>query len=125
MKKMVATKSMVYRTRRLRAGDEFDASGRDARILAAIGKARVSDLAWCPPPRAITAPAVKTPRAPAVATDPDPSPVEQPAAAEDLDMLTNAELRLLADREGVDVSACRLKSALIAAIRSARDGNDD
>ena len=37
--KMKALKAMTYATRRLRAGDEFEASRRDARILAAIGRA--------------------------------------------------------------------------------------
>lgn len=37
--KMQAVKAMTYGTRRLVAGDVFDASARDARILTAIGKA--------------------------------------------------------------------------------------
>jgi len=38
-KSMTANKAMRYGTRRLRAGDPFEASSRDARVLAAIGKA--------------------------------------------------------------------------------------
>jgi len=38
-KSMTANKAMRYGTRRLRAGDLFEASSRDARILSAIGKA--------------------------------------------------------------------------------------
>ncbi|WP_246504706.1 hypothetical protein [Microvirga antarctica] len=38
--KMIATKSMTYATRRLNAGDVFDAKPRDARILRAVKKAR-------------------------------------------------------------------------------------
>lgn len=37
---LIATKSMGYATRRLKPEDPFQASGRDARLLVAIGKAR-------------------------------------------------------------------------------------
>lgn len=40
MHKMIAKSSMRYGTRMLRAGDEFEARPRDARVLEAIGKAR-------------------------------------------------------------------------------------
>lgn len=40
MKPMQATKALRYGTRRLLAGDTFEASARDARILTAIGKAK-------------------------------------------------------------------------------------
>ena len=39
-KRMKATAAMTYGTRRLKAGDEFVTTPRDARILAAIGKAK-------------------------------------------------------------------------------------
>lgn len=39
MAKMIAMKRMTYGTRRLKAGDEFTAPRRDARVLDAIGKA--------------------------------------------------------------------------------------
>lgn len=121
MKKMVATKSMVYRTRRLQAGDQFDASGRDARILAAIGKAKASEPAKRRQTRAMTAPPVKTPRALATAVWPEPL-AAQPVEVEDLSLLTNAELRLTAEREGVDVSVCKLKAELVETIEAARAG---
>lgn len=40
--KYVATKAMRYGGRSLAPGDEFDASGRDGRLLVAIGKARLA-----------------------------------------------------------------------------------
>lgn len=46
MPKLIATKAMTYATRRLRAGDEFEATNQHARILKAIGKA--SDAAVAP-----------------------------------------------------------------------------
>lgn len=39
MANMIAMKRMTYGTRRLKAGDPFTASRRDARVLDAIGKA--------------------------------------------------------------------------------------
>jgi hypothetical protein len=38
--KLVATRTLSYATRRLQAGDRFEAINRDARVLKAIGKAR-------------------------------------------------------------------------------------
>lgn len=38
-KRLIATKNMSYATRALRAGDEFNASPSDARILIALGRA--------------------------------------------------------------------------------------
>ncbi len=38
---LIATKSMSYGGRRLAPGDQFDARARDARLLLAIGKARL------------------------------------------------------------------------------------
>ncbi|KQX35327.1 hypothetical protein ASD04_14905 [Devosia sp. Root436] len=40
MPKLIATKGLRYATRRMMAGDEFEANNRDARVLVAIGKAR-------------------------------------------------------------------------------------
>lgn len=40
MKKLVAKNALFYATRHLRAGDEFEASRRDAGILVAVGVAR-------------------------------------------------------------------------------------
>lgn len=39
MAKMIASRKLIYGTRRLKAGDDFDASTRDARVLHAIGRA--------------------------------------------------------------------------------------
>lgn len=38
---LIATRSMTYNTRRLMADDLFEARPRDARLLIAIGKARL------------------------------------------------------------------------------------
>jgi hypothetical protein len=123
MKKMVATKSMTYRTRRLCAGDEFEANRRDARVLAAIGKAKAAaEPAKRQKARVTSAPPIETLREPDRAPEPQPA-TEQPAATEDLSLLTNAELRLIADRERVDISDCRVKADLVAAIEAARNGN--
>lgn len=42
---LIATKSMTYATRRLKADVQFSARPRDARLLVAIGKARYADTA--------------------------------------------------------------------------------
>lgn len=51
MPKLTATKTFGYATRRLRAGDEFVTSNRDARLLIAIGKAKASEGVVVPPPK--------------------------------------------------------------------------
>lgn len=38
--KLTATRPMRYATRALQAGDEFEASRQDARVLTALGRAR-------------------------------------------------------------------------------------
>lgn len=38
---MIATKDLTYATRRLKADDQFDASRNDARVLTALGRARL------------------------------------------------------------------------------------
>lgn len=43
-KSMMATGPLTYGTRRLRSGDEFTATSRDARLLVAIGKARYAPI---------------------------------------------------------------------------------
>lgn len=40
---LIATKSLVYASKRREVGEPFEASNRDGRILIAIGKARVPD----------------------------------------------------------------------------------
>ena len=43
-RELIATRDFSYRTRRLRAGDCFPCTERDARILTAIGRARDSRI---------------------------------------------------------------------------------
>ena len=43
MPNLIAKKSFSYATRMLRAGDAFSAGRRDAKILVAIGKAKLDD----------------------------------------------------------------------------------
>lgn len=38
---MIATKDLMYATRRLKADDGFEASRSDARVLSALGRARL------------------------------------------------------------------------------------
>ena len=122
MARMVATKSMTYRTRRLCAGDEFEANRRDARVLAAIGKATAAtEPMKRRQARVVSAPPVE------VLREPDPVPKPQPVAeeaaeTEDLNLLTNAELRQIADREFIDISTCKVKADLVAVIEAARNG---
>lgn len=62
---LVATKAHTYGTRRLTAGDEFSAVGRDARVLVALGRATLAPTrpAVPPPPAPQAAPAQRRPRA--------------------------------------------------------------
>lgn len=57
MKSMVATGKMKYRTRRLLAGDEFEAKKRDARVLIAAKLAKPATkrepVTIAPPPAAL------------------------------------------------------------------------
>lgn len=62
MSNLIATKALTYRTRRLVAGDLFEARPRDARLLVAIGKAR--DAAVGAQPVRKPAPAANTAVAP-------------------------------------------------------------
>ena len=39
---LIATKSLVYAIKRYEVGDSFEANNRDARILVAIGKAKLA-----------------------------------------------------------------------------------
>lgn len=50
MAELIATRALTYGTRRLTAGDAFQARPRDARILLAIGKARVPAAEPAEPP---------------------------------------------------------------------------
>mgnify|MGYP001599113803 CR=1 FL=1 len=40
---LIATKSLVYASKRREVGEQFEANSRDARILVAIGKAKAAD----------------------------------------------------------------------------------
>jgi hypothetical protein len=77
MARLIATKPMTYATRRLQAGDAFEAPRRDARILLAIRKAKTAGEA-----------------------SPAPQAPEAPAPAEDADL---EALRAEAERLGIDV----------------------
>lgn len=85
--KLIATKPLRYGTRRLLAGDPFDASPRDARVLFAIKKARDPNkrqpVRLAPPPPDI---AVRLAAAAPVPEEPEPQPkfalsAPEPAAA--------------------------------------------
>lgn len=69
---LVAVQRMTYNTRRLQAGDSFDASERDARLLVGLRKAKIG-----PPP----APARAQPRAEPV-RPPEPARPAAPPSAE-------------------------------------------
>jgi hypothetical protein len=90
MARLIATKPMTYATRRLQAGDAFDAPARDARVLLAIRKAKAAGEAA-----------------------PSPEAPEPPAPAEDADL---EALRAEAERLGIDVDgrwgAKRLRSEI-------------
>ena len=45
---MIATRDMTYATRQLKADDAFDASRSDARLLAALGRAKLVEEATEP-----------------------------------------------------------------------------
>lgn len=56
--KLIAVKPLTYATRRLQAGDEFEASRTDARVLVAVNRARIMDKprepgSLPPPPSAV------------------------------------------------------------------------
>lgn len=76
---LIATKAFSYGGRALKPGGEFEAQGRDARLLVAIGKAAYQTrvMVAAPPPAPPPAPA------PAAAAESKPvaSPVAPPAPA--------------------------------------------
>ena len=45
---LVAIKSLVYASKRREVGEPFEANNRDARILVAIGKAKLAEAAVTP-----------------------------------------------------------------------------
>jgi hypothetical protein len=113
---LVATKPFTYATRRMQAGDAFEASDRDARLLLAIKKARRADdrvPGQIPPPPAtlvakIVAPAVAA-SLPAPPTDDDEADIDAlraqaESAGVDVDRRWGAK-RLQAEIEKAAVSA--------------------
>ena len=84
--KMIALKTLRYGTRSLRAGDEFDASPRDAKLLKVIGKAELPPPTPAPKLRPVRAkPAEPAATVPAEDTPPlfDPAPAEAAPASPD------------------------------------------
>lgn len=76
--RMIASKPFSYATRRLKAGDVFEASNRDGRVLLAARRARVLD--------ALPAPAPEIParlRRKAVAEEPTPPVAPEEAMVSD------------------------------------------
>ena len=73
MRDLIATRGMTYATRALQAGDPFQASNQDARILIAIKKARPATDADGTEPAAPPVPPVP----PAPPAPPHPANVEQ------------------------------------------------
>lgn len=45
---LIATKSLAYAGKRREVGELFEANNRDARILVAIGKAKLANVAAAP-----------------------------------------------------------------------------
>ncbi len=54
--KLIATKSLKYATRRMQAGDEFDATDMHARILVGARKARYAPAQIVEPPNPVIVP---------------------------------------------------------------------
>jgi len=54
--KLIATKSLKYATRRMQAGDEFDATDMHARILVGARKARYAPAQIVEPPTPVIVP---------------------------------------------------------------------
>ena len=79
--KLIATKAYSYNTRRLRAGDEFEANDYHARVLVGARKARY---------------------APDAAVEPPP-PVERVVEAEDYGAKSIEQLRAQAEQLGITV----------------------
>jgi hypothetical protein len=61
--RMIATREMTYATRRLKAEDPFEARRGDARLLAALGRARLVEEGVPAAPAPKPAAAAKRPRA--------------------------------------------------------------
>lgn len=86
--KLIAVRPLTYATRRLLAGDEFEATRADARVLVAVNRARTMDQPREPgslpqPPRAVTKQAEAAPAKPPTPPAPD-EVIEIPADWRDL-----------------------------------------
>lgn len=92
--KLIATKSLKYATRRLQAGDEFDATDMHARILVGARKARYSPKQAKVEPPKQEPPKPQPPTARVVHPEPEP---------EDDGAKILERLREQADRLGIDV----------------------
>jgi hypothetical protein len=103
--KLIATKSLKYATRRLTAGDEFDATDMHARILVGARKAR-----YAPKQEKVEPPPLPVPRPP-VKAEP-----EKDVGEELID-----RLREKAESLGIDVDGrwgpARLQSEIALASR--------
>jgi hypothetical protein len=67
---MIASKVLTYGTRRLRAGDTFEATPQHARVLTAVGLARETARISVPAPKPVSKPApVRPPLPPIVETE--------------------------------------------------------
>lgn len=69
---MIATRAMTYATRQLKADDEFEASRADARLLAALGRAKLVEAK--PGPVKVDAPVQAAAKAPAKKAAPRKKP---------------------------------------------------
>jgi hypothetical protein len=92
-RKLIAIVPHGYGTRRLKAGDEFEAPQGEARLWVAIGKARYAAETSRPP---------KDPPQPApVRASPEPAAVPEPAVAAAVERMES--LRAEAERLGIEV----------------------
>jgi hypothetical protein len=57
---LIATKSLAYASKRYEVGEKFEANNRDARILVAIGKAKLAPADAAPVEDDETKPAKRT-----------------------------------------------------------------
>ena len=73
--KLIATKKMTYATRHLVAGDPFEASDRDARVLIGIRKAKVAEAKLSGRTRKVLVAEAPAP----VPVSPTPSPPPPPS----------------------------------------------
>lgn len=109
MTELTAKSSFTYATRRLQAGDTFEASTRDARVLIAIKKASLPD------PKQAAKPEAKTPE-PAPATPEDDIPPSDDADLE--------ALRTEATALGIEVDRRWKQARLAKEIAAAKPTED-